>query len=203
MIRPVRCLALSGLLAVGVSTISGSAGAQVSDNFQSYSPGTFPSPKWLDVGAVLPGGRVPSFPSAFVINMLDAHGNPTQAVSTVGDLADSKGIFAYVPVSNQHSLFADVRIDQYSDHPQYTTGDWAMQLTFGQNGVANWAATPQAGIYASSLTQGWRLFVTTASTFADIDLGVAALPGVWYTVAQGLDVTTGMFHSQILRVCSG
>ncbi len=203
MIRFSRRFALSGILVGGVIAYSAAAHAQISDNFQSYAVGSLPSPKWQDAGAVLPGFPVPPFPSAFVINTLDKHGNATQAVSTVGALAESKGIFAFVPVATQYSLFADVRIDRYSDHPQNTVGDWAMQLSFGQNGVDNWANTPQAGIYASSLTEGWRLYVAIAGTNADINLNVAATPGVWYTVAQSLDITTGIFHSQIWDGASG
>jgi hypothetical protein len=182
---------------------SSPASAQVSDDFQSYALGALPSPTWHDAGAVLPGTRVPSFPSGYVFNTLDKHGLPTQAVTTVGDLADSKGIFAYVPVSQVYTLFADVRVDRYSDAPESTVADWAMQLTFGQNGVSNWASTPQAGIYASSLTGGWRIYVATNSAFADIDLGVSALLGVWYTIQQSLDVNTGQFHSQIWDGATG
>lgn len=78
-----------------------------------------------------------------------------------------------------------------------------MQLTFGINGVYNWSGTPQAGIYASSFTQGWRIYVATASTSEDFDLGIAATPGVWYTIAQDLDVASGVFHSQIWDGATG
>src|SRR5207302_9892635 len=59
------------------------------------------------------------------------------------------------------------------------------------------------GIYASALTQGWRLFVATNSASADIDLGVAANVGTWYTVSQSLDATLGIFHSQIWDAATG
>lgn len=87
----------------------------------------------------MPQAPIPPVPSAYVFNTLDAHGNPTQAVTTVGNLATSKGIYTPVPVSNFYLLNADVRVDRYSDQPAFTTSDWAMQLTFGQNGVSNWA----------------------------------------------------------------
>lgn len=203
MIRLLSRCVLSGLVAIVATAIGAPAHAQVSDDFQSYALGALPSPTWYDAGAVLPGTRVPSFPSGYVFNTLDKHGNPTKAVTTVGDLADSKGIFAYVPVSTSYALFADVRVDRYSDAPASTVADWAIQLTFGQNGVYNWASTPQAGIYASSLTGGWRLYAATNSAAADIDLGVPALVGVWYTVAQSLDVNTGLFHSQIWDGATG
>lgn len=195
--------ARAGLFGLGVIALSAQLPAQIIDNFQSYAVGSLPSPTWLDAGAVLPTGRIPPFPSAYVFNTLDAHGNATQAVTTVGNLATSKGIYAAVPISNFYSLHADVRVDRYSDAPDFTTSDWAMQLTFGQNGVANWAYTPQAGIYASSLSKTWRLFVTTASTAADIDLGVSADVNRWYTVSQSLDVTLGLFHSQIYDGATG
>ena len=179
------------------------AGAQVSDNFQSYAPGTLPSPKWLDAGAVLPTDRVPSFPSGYVINTTDAFGRPTKAVTTVGDVASSKGIFAYVPVSTFYTLTVDARVDRYSDAPDGTADDWAIQLAFGQNGVANWAYTPQVGIYASSATKGWRLYASAGASSADIDLGVAAVEGTWYTVSQSFDVLTGQFRSQIFDTATG
>jgi len=75
-----------------------------------------------------------------------------------------------VPVSTYYLLRADVRVDRYSDAPTFTTEDWAMQLTFGRNGVDNWAYTPQLGIYASSLTRGWRLFSNNPSASIDLDL---------------------------------
>ncbi len=199
MQRPSRLITVALLLVTLVLPVQ----AQVADNFQSYAVGTLPSPTWFDAGAVLPGGRVPSFPSGYIINTLDAHGNPTQAVSTVGDLADSKGIYANVPLSNHYNLKADVRVDRYSDHPQSPTGDWAMQFAFGQNGVLNWASTPQIGLYASSLGQDWRLYVATLNVGFDLGLGVSALPGVWYTVQQDFDVTSGLFHSLIWDAGSG
>ena len=191
------------LCGVALSTLASTASAQIVDNFESYFLGSLPSPTWLDAGAVLPQGRIPPFPSAYVISTLDAFGNPTKAVATVGDLATSKGIYAAVPVSTFYLLRADVRVDRYSDAPVSTTEDWAMQLTFGQNGVANWAYTPQLGIYASSLTQGWRLFSNNPSAFLDLDLQVAANVGTWYTVQQSFDALLGVFHSQIWDAASG
>lgn len=78
-----------------------------------------------------------------------------------------------------------------------------MQLTIGPNGVSNWAYTPQLGIYASSLTRGWRLFSNNPSAIADIDLQVAADVGRWYTVSQSFDALLGVFHSQIWDTATG
>ncbi|MEP7002257.1 MAG: PEP-CTERM sorting domain-containing protein [bacterium] len=191
------------VLVLGFMTLAAPADAQVVDNFQSYTPGQLPSPTWFDAGAVLPIGRIPPFPSGYIISTTDAFGHPTQAVTTTGALATSKGIYTNVPIANFYTLHADARVDRYSDAPDATTNDWAIQLTFGQNGVDNWAYGPQAGIYASSLTQGWRLFATAGGTSADIDLGVAAVVGTWYTVRQSFDILTGQFHSQIFDTATG
>jgi hypothetical protein len=179
------------------------ASAQVVDDFESYLLGTLPAPLWLDAGAVLPTPPVPPFPSAFVISTTNAFGAPTQAVTTVGAVATSKGIYTSVPISSFYSLHADVRVDRYADNPANPASDWAMQLTFGQNGVENWAFTPSAGIYASSLTGGWRIYVIALSNIVDIDLGVPATVGTWYTVSQTLDVNTGQFHSRIVDAATG
>jgi hypothetical protein len=182
------------------SAISGnSAQAVVTDNFESYTVGTFPSPLWQDVGTVLPDPPIPPIPSAFVTATTDAFGAPTQALSTVGDLASAKGIYTPVPVSSSYALGADVRVDRYSDNPAFPTSDWAMQLTFAQVGVSGFAGTPQAGIYASSLTEGWRLFLISSNggPFADIDLLAPANLSTWYHLDLNLDATTGTFHSVI------
>jgi len=178
----------------------------ITDNFQSYPVGSFPAPQWSDVGAVLPEAPIAPLPSATVITTTDAFGNTTQALSTVGALAASKGIFAPIPVSLTYSLAADVRVDRYSDHSDSTTSDWAMQLTFAQVGIRNFATTPQAGIYASSLTQGWRLFLISSNggaASADTDLGGAASVGTWYRLELTLDVNTGAFHSRVSDIAQG
>ena len=178
----------------------------ITDNFQSYPVGSFPAPQWSDVGAVLPEPPVAPLPSATVITTTDAFGNTTQALSTVGALAASKGIFAPIPVSLTYSLAADVRVDRYSDHSDSTTSDWAMQLTFAQVGIRNFATTPQAGIYASSLTQGWRLFLISSNggaASADTDLGGAASLGTWYRLELTVDVNTGAFHSRVSDIAQG
>jgi hypothetical protein len=178
--------------------------APISDNFQSYALGSFPSPTWLDAGAVVADPRTP-VPSAFVVATTDAFGNPTQALAIANAVSFSRGIYASVPVSSAYTLTADIRVDQYSDHPGATAEDWAMQLTFAQAGVDNFAFTPQAGIYASSFTGGWRLFVIPAASGpgVDLDLGVPATVGTWYNVHLDLLVGTATFHSVITDAATG
>ena len=101
-----------------------------------------------------------------------------------------------------YTLAADIRVEQYSNHPQFTVSDWALQLTCAQAGTGNFAYIPQAGIYASSLTGGWRQF-SPGAVFADVNLGVPANIGTWYYVQLSLDVGTATFHSIIEDAATG
>jgi hypothetical protein len=171
----------------------------VVDDFQSYALGAFPSPTWSDVGAVFNNGQ--TLPTARVVSTSDAFGVSTQAVAISDQVGSSRGIYAATDLGRFYSLAADIRVDRYSSNAQSTTQDWAMQLTFAHSGVGSFDGTPQAGIYASALTQGWRLFlIGEQSLFADIDLGLAATVGTWYRVSLDADALTGAFHTQIFDV---
>jgi hypothetical protein len=188
-------------IAVILFALTGANASTISDNFESYALGTFPSPTWLDAGVPFADPRTP-VPSATVVATTDAFGNPTQALQIANTVSNSRGIYAPVAISTQYSLAADIRVDQYSNLPSSTVADWAMQLTFAQTGTGNFAFIPQAGIYASSLTGGWRLF-SQGSVFADIDLGVPASVGTWYYVQLSFDVATATFHSVIEDAATG
>jgi hypothetical protein len=204
MLRSVYALGVA--FAVVIAWLAGapSAGATgIVDNFSSYAVGSFPSPAWQDVGTVSPSPPIAPLPSGTVISTTDAFGHPIQAFEPVSALASSAGIFQSVPVSSSYSLHADIRVDQYSNAPSATVEDWAMQLTFAQEG-ANFASAPQTGIYASSLTQGWRLYFLGAATgSADIDLGVPAPVGEWFTVGLTLDALTGAYDATIEDTATG
>jgi hypothetical protein len=190
------------VLALGLLVVTPAFATGISDNFESYTLGTFPSPTWLDAGTVLPPTGQ-TFPSASVVSTTDAFGNATQALGLRDEVDPSRGIYANVPVSAMYSLTADIRVDRYSDMPDSTADDWAMQLTFAEAGVDNFAYTPQAGIYASSQTGGWRFFLIGNTTSADIDLGQKAIIGTWYTVQLNFDVANSKFHSVIKDTATG
>jgi hypothetical protein len=189
------------ILAVGLLT-AGTMFANIIDNFESYPVGAFPSPTWLDVGTVNPPPGGQSIPSATVVSTTDAFGNPTQALGLVDQVAFSRGIYAPVAVNATYDLAADIRVDRYSNSPQQPPDDWAMQLTFAEVGPQNFAFTNQAGIYASSLTKTWRLFLI-GGPGADIDLGAAVNIGTWYRVQLEFDALTDTFHSRINDVFTG
>jgi hypothetical protein len=189
-------------MAVGLLSTATMLATTITDNFESYAPGTFPSAKWKDVGTVhTPPGQ--TLPSALVVSTTDAFGNQTQALGLVDQVAPSRGIYANVPVSANYTLAADIRVDRYSDHPEATTADWPMQLTFAEAGISNFASTPQAGIYASSLARDWRLFVIDSGPGADISLAVPANIGTWYHVQLDFNALTDTFRSRISDVFTG
>jgi hypothetical protein len=191
-------------IVVVMFALAGASASTITDNFESYALGTFPSPTWLDAGAVLADPRTP-VPSATVVATTDAFGNPTQALAIANAISFSRGIYAPVPISSSYTLTADIRVDQYSDHSDGSAADWAMQLTFAEVGVRNFATTPQSGIYASAFTGTWRLFVIPAAggPGVDMDLAVPATIGAWYKVHLDLNVGTATFHSVITDVATG
>lgn len=189
---------------VGALLLTSSAGATgITDNFESYAVGTFPSANWLDVGTLFPTPPISPVPSGTVVETTDAFGHPTKAFETVDALASSKGIYQIVPISTHYSLKADMRVDQFSTNAISSTSDWAMQLTFGDTTTTNLCCASQTGIYASAKTKDWRIFVQTGATFADIPLGVPITLGTWYTVDTQLDTVTGALHTKILDAHSG
>jgi hypothetical protein len=192
---------ICAILIVGLCSVAIASATGISDNFESYAPGVFPSPPWLDVATVLPGPGQPS-PSAFVTDTTDAFGNPTQALGLLDAVSLGRGIYFPVPVSATYSLASDIRVDRYSDKPGGPAQDWAMQLTFADAGLDNFAFTPQAGIYASSLTGTWRLFLIGGPGL-DQDLGIPATIGTWYRVQLDFDVNTSTFRSQISDILTG
>lgn len=198
---PLR--ALLTLILFG-STAATARATGIVDDFESYALGSLPSPAWLDVATFDPQSPFSTLPSAFVVGTTDAFGNPTQALAVRDENALVSGIYSPVPVSDEYSLAADLRVDRFSNNPVGPASDWAMQLTFAQQ-QSNYYSTPQAGVYASSQTQGWRLFLidSTLTAFADQDLGLPVSLGVWYRVQFELDAVTGEWRVVIGDIASG
>jgi len=188
-------------LAVLFMPAAGASATGISDNFESYALGTFPSANWNDVGSFDPAPPIAPIPSGTIAATTDAFGNPTKVFATADGLASSGGIYQNVAVSSHYSLRFDTRIDRYSDHPNAPANDWAMQLSFAKL-QTNFAFTPQVGIYASSLTRGWRLFANSPISL-DTSLGVNADIGRWYGIELDFDAVTGVFHSVITDDASG
>jgi PEP-CTERM motif len=199
----IRLIACAALLVASPASIAAAIG--VADDFEDEIPGTFPG-GWLDVGALNPDPPNPPLPSAIVVATTDALGNPTQALALVDAVAESQGIYRVVPQSVRYTSRADVRIDRYADAGQdaTTVSDWAIEVGVNRRvGTTDLAFVPSVGVFASTLTEGWRLYVTTENVYVDLDLGVAATLGTWYTVEVDLDVVAATVRSLILETASG
>jgi hypothetical protein len=198
-------LTLAAVFAL-VSATSAKAGLiGTSEDFESQTVGTFPT-GWLDVGAVNPNPPNPPLPSATVVNTTNAFGNPTKALAIKDAVAQSQGIYRNVPLSSLYTSRADVRIDRYGGTTNFTTtvSDWPMAVGINKLvGTTDLAFAPAIEVYASTLTQGWRLFVSTPNLNGDIDLGVPALVGKWYTVEVDVDVLAATARSFIKDTLSG
>ena len=199
----IRLIACAALLVASPASIAAAIG--IADDFEDEILGTFPG-GWLDVGALNPDAPNPPLPSAIVVATTDALGNPTQALALVDAVAESQGIYRVVPQSVRYTSRADVRIDRYADlgTDATTVSDWAIEVGVNRRvGTTDLAFVPSVGVFASTLTEGWRLYVTTENVYVDLDLGVAATLGTWYTVEVDLDVVAATVRSLILETASG
>jgi PEP-CTERM motif len=193
----------STLAVAALAAVCAQAGPILADNFESYAPGAFPSANWQDVGSIAPSAGQ-TLPSATVVATTDAFGNSTQALGLADQLAFSRGIYTAAPLSDLYSVTADVRVDRYSDQPGNTVNDWAMELAFAEVTSGTFAGTPQVAVYASSFTQGWRFYAAGAGgPAAEVDLGAAALPGVWYRIVFTFDDATGVYAVTIADILTG
>ena len=175
-------------------------GGTTDEDFESYKPGTFPSPTWLDAGLFHPIPPRPCDPSATVEVTTDADKAQTQAVAVCDFIGTAQGIYQIVGEACSFVVAADMRIDRWADPAGNVVDDWAMQIGIGRvtgekQDIAN---VPQTGVYASSSEQGWRLYsLGTAGSFRDLTLNVPVTRGIWYRVQMALETATGTIDIQI------
>lgn len=174
-------------------------GAQ-NDDFESYPLDQFPPVPWFDAGQVAPDPSTPD-PSAVVVETTDAFGNTTRAVSIVEAVTTSQSLYQELPVGDRYRMSADVCIDGFSDGAVFPLSNWAVAVGVAAQTAKNPAFTPQVVIYASGLTESWRLLAFGPGD-AEIDLGIAALVGTWYRVGLELDVDSGQVRSRIWDIAA-
>ncbi|MCC6678469.1 MAG: hypothetical protein IT436_15145 [Phycisphaerales bacterium] len=194
-------------LAVGVCCACAvAARADISDDFESYSIGSFPF-HWQDVGfRDLAHGGSSAVPSVTVQSTIGPFGTPTQVARTI-DSDQGNGLFIELAHSPIYTMSGDFRVEQYQEGATATVSSWAVQIGFVDTTSPDTFATiPQVGPYACAQTGGWRLFAIyqdPSLSGVDMDLGVSATPGVWYHLDVSLVVATGVFHTRILDALSG
>jgi hypothetical protein len=186
------------------------AHAGVVDNFESYTPGTFPSATWLDAASFAPnppGFPVVTVPSATVVSTTDAHGAATQALQLADSLGSARGIYTVDGVSTMKTVQADVRVLRYSDgNPAVVAPVLDSPFTIGFLD-ANPAASPFATLYIASTTHTWHIFYdgVFASDPAgdDLDTGLTAELEHWYTASFSYDTMNRSFAARVLDTATG
>src|SRR3990172_4364869 len=156
-----------------VCPVQSSAASIISDDFESFAPGSFPSPPWLDAGTVAPTQPLPPDPSVTVVSTTDAFGAPTRAVSLEAAVSGTpQGIFQAIPTSPTYSLGVDLRIDAFSDGGSEEFQQWAFEAAFLVNDGTSFNSADQIGIFASSVTNDFRLFAINNGQTTDLPLGM-------------------------------
>lgn len=194
----MKTIAALGLLALTPVAVAQSL---ADETFEDQVIGTFPDCPWLDTLAVDTPPDV-TLPSCAVIETTDADGLPTLALQTT-QAAGSDGVYAPIPISDRYVVRADVRIDAFDPaaDPKFPGSNWAMYVSVSQAAdffAGGWAGV---GLYASAGTQGWRLYVAgsiDSPVFADIDVELPVVIGVWYHVEVEVLRQTGEIRSRIL-----
>jgi len=197
-------------LALACTAWLSAAQAGIVENFESYAPGTFPSPTWLDAPGFAPvpqGFPVVTLPSARVVATTDALGQATQALQLADSLGSPRGIYTVDGLAPVKTVQADVRVLRYSDGNPAITGpaqDTPFSLGFFD---ANPAASPFGTLYISSATHTWHLFYdgVFASDPAgdDLDMQLSADLERWYTAFFTYDTVHRSLRAQVNDTASG
>lgn len=197
------------------------------ENFQNDPIGTFTFSSfpagWLDPSLVDPLSTAPH-PSAVVIETTNAFGHATQALATFPAVAESQGIYRFIEPTTFYKAQADIRVDQYPDfdptgaeedpnNPGFLVCgcpvgginnlDWPMQVAIA-NITGDVEPTHSAAVaLAPTQTHTWHLGAFTTNIVADIDLGIPAEVGKWYTAEVDFDASTGALHGTVIDTKSG
>lgn len=193
---------LAMLAAFGMAGLSASTAAAdiFSDDFESYSPGSFPGGNWQDIDSRVADNPTPG-PTMNVIDTVDAFGNATRAIQS-SRVSGTNGVFTSIDSSRFHSMSVDMRIDST---PQ--SNSWPMAVGFTQQTAAGEDINrqSQAVVYAWS-NRRFFLFVSQefGGPFANLVLpGFTFSEGTWYTVSLTADTERGAFSASILDAVTG
>ncbi len=185
---------------MGAAIISSPLIAQpIVDDFESATPGIFPSEQWEDMldRAV----NTASDPTMLVIETIGPDGHPTRALQSVR-AHGTNGFFRDVDTAEIHELTMDVRVDAI---PTAGTG-WPVGLGFARySGTGDINANPQIVLY-SWTTRHWNIFIAPGEGRPALDLrmsGPRYTVGRWYTAYVRLDATTGQIDAEIRDAITG
>lgn len=195
---------------IAASAATPAFAVDVSDDFESYAVGSFPSTHWLDPAVTFggaPGFPAPPQPSATVVQTTDAFGNETQALALADALGSPKGVYAITGETDHLRVQSDLRIDRFANgdpNVVWVGADPSVSVGFFK---ADPNSSAFAVLYVSSTTHGWRFEYSGPNTddapAYDLDLGVAAELGHWYSASISLDKADYRYDLSVRDTTSG
>ena len=189
----MRICTLSCALSLSV-LVSGANAQSVRESFESYPAGGLPGGGWLDASERVEGHEI--LPTAFVIDTVDAHGQPTRAVQTRNVFGNSQGILLPIEEAPVQTIEVDVRVDETGNG-----ASWPMAIGFTQNdGSADINGSPQVLLYAW-IDQRWHFFVANGPGGMGQDFIVPAPLfeiGRWYRLILTVDHERRIFDTRIV-----
>lgn len=189
--------AAAGVVVVGLQC---AARADIADNFESYSLGSFPSSRWTDVGTLVPGSTAPS-PSGTIVSTSGPSGT-TRAFQTVQAVSQSQGIVTGISPASIVSISADVRYDRFDNSTNKNGGGWPLALGFFQWSAGNDPNfSPQVTLYSDSTFKNWSLYIQKSAdptNFQFIRLtSLITATNTWYHMSLQVDTANGIITSQV------
>ncbi|MGH7242844.1 MAG: hypothetical protein ACREJD_05445 [Phycisphaerales bacterium] len=185
---------------VATACLCGGAIASITDNFESYALGSFPSAKWVDARTLVPGATSPD-PSGTVISTAGPTGT-TRAFQTTRAVGTSQGIVTGIAPSTVVSISANVRYDRFDNSNNKNGGGWPMALGFFQWTSGNDPNfSPQVTLYADSTFKNWSLYIQTSANPADFQFirltSALTATSTWYFMSLEIDTATGTVSSKV------
>ena len=184
--------------------VCGLARGAITENFESYSNGNFPSTKWFDARTLIPGATSPN-PSGSVITTTGPTGT-TKAFQTTRSVGTSQGIVTGIAPSSVVSISANVRYDNFDNSNNQNGGGWPMALGFFQWSGSDPNFSPQVTLYADSTFKNWSLYIQTSANPLDFQFirltSATTATNTWFFLSLRVDTATGVIQSQVRQANS-
>lgn len=182
-----------------LACVCGVANGAITENFESYAPGSFPAGKWRDARTLIPGATSPN-PSGTVITTTGPTGT-TKAFQTTRSVGTSQGIVTGIAPSSVVSISANVRYDNFDNSNNQNGGGWPMALGFFRWSGSDPNFSPQVTLYADSTFKNWSLYIQTSADPMDFQFirltSAITATNTWYFLSLQVDTATGEIRSRV------
>ena len=172
------------------------------EDFESYTIGSFPAPYWNDVRDISIPVTAPN-PSATIVETTAWDGSTTKALQFRLGVTTSCGLYRPIDTSQVYHLSADIRIDRWSNSTQAFFTEWAVAVgIFSLRPGWDFNGTPQITFVAQPVAENWVLYALRADTspfnyynleFDDSQVNL----DTWYHVEFTLFDDTGIVHTRV------